>query len=803
MENKRCMTERIKKIYDIVRNTPIRFSVEKASLFTEAYKKYDGEPDIIRTAKAQAYMLDHIPIYILPGDLIAGAPASKPMGIEADFWTKGVWLKEGIEALRGEEYDISDEDAEKMYELSDYWRTQIAEYKLYDLYDEEMWRWKKSGFLLPVNNTLEEAAGMGYACNGMAILPDHDSYQIDHAYIVHTGLEKKIQEAREELERMNSRKIKTQEDLDKVYVLRAMIIIDEAVIRWANRYADLAQKEAEACEDAKRRKELLEMSEACRNVPAKPAKNFREAFQFLYFVFLMQSRQTTTPLGRLDQVLYPFYKKDVAEGILDDELVLEYMQCYRLKIMQMKNTSGGQSRLKWSGQARWNGVTLGGLDKDGNDASNELTILFIEAAYRCRTPHHTLHLRVHEKTPMKVLMKALELVKTGIGMPSFNSDACYIRFLTDKGVPIEKARDYMVVGCVEATVPEGFGHVYSMMVMALAYDCFMHNGYSPVLGRQIGPETGDVRKMKTFDEYFRKAMEQCRYFIERMAEDNQLRYLTYRNVLQDAFPVSVFSDGAKVGKGGWFREMPYKIGPTFNIGIGTVNIGNSMAVVKRLVYEEKVITMDELMAAIDANWEGEENQRIRDLCLSVPKYGNDCKEVDDMVASVYNGFIDICESIDSYRGTKYNASGLSITAHDPGGALTGATPDGRYCSETLADGCISPAQGTDTVGPTAVINSAIRLPQYRLQACLHNMKLHPSSLKTEEDMKKLAMLIRTYMLSGGKQIQFNVVDQATLIDAKEHPQDHRDLIVRVAGYSTYFVSLSPNVQQEVIDRTSY
>lgn len=197
-------------------------------------------------------------------------------------------------------------------------------------------------------------------------------------------------------------------------------------------------------------------------------------------------------------------------------------------------------------------------------------------------------------------MKALELVKTGIGMPSFNSDACYIRFLTDKGVPIEKARDYMVVGCVEATVPEGFGHVYSMMVMTLAYDCFMHNGYSPVLGRQVGPETGDVRKMKTFDEYFRKAMEQCRYFIERMAEDNQLRYLTYRNVLQDAFPVSVFSDGEKVGKGGWFREMPYKIGPTFNIGIGTVNIGNSMAVVKRLVYEEKVITMDELMAAIDA-----------------------------------------------------------------------------------------------------------------------------------------------------------------------------------------------------------
>ena len=803
MEQQRTMTPRIRKLYEIVRTPKIAFSVEKASLFTEAFQMYEGEPDIIRTAKAQAYMMEHIPIFILEGDLIAGAPASKPMAVEADFWTKGTWQKEGIEALRGEEYSITDEQAAKMYELTEYWHKLIPEYKLYDLYDEEMWTWKHSGFLLPANKTLEEAAGMGYACNGMAIMPEADSYQIDHAYVLATGLEKKIQEAREELERMNSLSIRTQEDMEKVYVLRAMIIIDEAVIRWANRYADLAEEQAAACGDPQRRQELLEMAASCRRVPAKPAETFRDAFQFLYFLFLMCSCQTTTPLGRLDQVLYPYYRKDKEAGRIDDEMALEFMQCYRLKIMQMKNTSGGDSRLKWSGQARWNGVTLGGVDEEGNDATNELTYLFIEAAYRCRTPHHTLHLRVHEKTPLPLLLKALELVRTGIGMPAFNSDPCYIQNFLDKGVPLKVARNYMVMGCVDPTVPEGFGHVYSMVVTALAFDTFLHNGYSKQLDMQIGPQTGDVREMKSYDEFVDKMIQHMRYYFEYFAQDMELRYLTGKDFLQDPFPVSVFHDSAKIGKPGKKWPLPYKLGPTMNIGVGTINVCDSVTVIKKLVFEEKKLTMDELLEALDANWEGERNQEIRRMCLAVPKYGNDDPEADSVAAEIYGRLADMGTSIDHYRGGKYNVSGLSITAHDPGGRLTGATPDGRYAGTPLADGAASPVQGADTHGPTAMLNSAMKIPQVKMQAMLHNMKLHPSALKTDEDLMKMAMMIRTYMLEGGKQIQFNVVDQETLLAAKAHPEEHRDLIVRVAGYSTYFVTLSPNVQDEVIARTNY
>lgn len=803
MAANRGMSERIRKIYQIVRAPKIAFSVEKATLFTEAFQKYEGDPNVIRMAKAQAYMLENIPIYIMEGDLLAGAPASKPMCVEADFWTKGTWQKEGIESLRGEEYSITDEQAAKMYELTEYWHKIIPEYKLYDLYDDPMWAWKKSGYLLPVNTTLEEAAGMGYACNGMAIMPEADTYQIDYAYVLRKGLQATIDEAQAKLDAVESIRIKSEEDIEKIYVWRAMIIINRGVIAWAERYADLAEQEAAACEDPVRKQELLEMAQICRRVPRYPASNFREAFQFLWFIFLMISCQTTTPLGRLDQVLYPYYKKDVEAGILDDETVLEYMQNYRLKIMQMKNTSGGQSRLKWSGQARWNGVTLGGVDAEGNDATNPLTYLFIEAAYRCRTPHHTLHLRVHEGTPRELLRKAVELVSTGIGMPSFNSDKGYMKTLMEKGVPLEKARDYMVMGCVDPTVPEGWGHVYSMMVTSLPFDTFLHNGYSKHLDMQIGPKTGDVCEMKTYEEFRDKMLEHQRYYIEYFAQDMLLRYLTGRKVMQDPFPISLFSDGVEVGKIGKMRDLPYGLGPTLNLGVGTINVGDSMAVIKKLVFEEKKITMEQLLKALDENWEGEENQKIRRMCLEVPKYGNDDDETDAVVADIYNRLVDIGCSIDHYRGGKYCVSGLSITAHDPGGRLTGATPDGRYAGTPLADGSISPEQGYDVNGPTAMLNSAMKMPQGRMNATLHNMKLHPSALKTAEDREKLINLIETYMMEGGNQIQFNVVDQETLIRAQKEPEKYKDLIVRVAGYSTYFVTLSKNVQDEVIGRTSY
>lgn len=535
-DKERKMTNRVKKMMDFVRAPKIVFSVTKATIFTEAYQKYEGDPNVIRMAKAQAEVLDKIPIFILEGELIAGAPASKPMAVEADFWTKGTWQKEGIDSLRQEEYAISEEEAQKMIELTEYWHKIIPEYKLYDLYDDPMWAWKRSGYLLPVNRTLEEAAGMGYACNGMDILPEADTYQVDYGYVIGRGLQPIIDEAKTELSKITSMSIRTEDDIERIYVLRAMIIINEAVIRWVGRYAELAEKLASETTDEKRRQELLSMADTCRRIPAKPAETFRDALQFQWFLFLMISCQTTTPLGRMDQYLYPYYKHDIEAGLIDDEQVLEYLELYRLKFLQMKNTSGGQSRLKWSGQARWNSVTLGGVDSQGKDATNELSYLFLEAAYRCRVPHHTLHVRVHPGTPEKLMQKSIELVRTGMGMPSFLSDASYIGNLVDNGVPLEVARQYYIIGCVDVTVPEGWGMVFSMVVTALALDTFMHNGYSKQQKMMIGPQTGDVREMKTYQEFEDKLIEHA---------DNQpkLETITFRFISESSVALIELQNG--------------------------------------------------------------------------------------------------------------------------------------------------------------------------------------------------------------------------------------------------------------------
>ncbi|MBQ8536309.1 MAG: hypothetical protein IJ461_02755, partial [Clostridia bacterium] len=454
-------------------------------------------------------------------------------------------------------------------------------------------------------------------------------------------------------------------------------------------------------------------------------------------------------------------------------------------------------------QARWNGVTLGGVKPDGTDACNELTLLFMEAANRCRTPQHTLTLRVHKNMPKEVMRNALELVRTGIGMPSFVSDDNYIDTLVAKGIPLEKARDYFIIGCLDVNVPEGFGALFSMTVTALPFDTFLHNGYSPIQNLQVGPKTGDPRDMKTFEEFQDKLLEHYKYYLDCYAKERLLRYLARLEVFQDSFGISLFSDGVKVGQSGMKRKMPYEIGPTIGMGVGTINVCDSLNVIKKLVYDEKKLTMDELINALDANWEGERNQEIRKMCLDVVKYGNDDDYADAVASEFYGKLADLGLAIPSWRGTKYCMGAISITAHEPGGKLLGATPDGRYAGTMLADGCASPIQGADVNGPTAVLNSADKLPQHKFQSMLLNMKFHPNALKTDEDLDKLAVMIHTYLENGGKQIQFNAVDTETLKAAQKNPEAYRDLIVRVAGYSTYFVLLSQDMQNEIIRRTCY
>lgn len=796
-------SERIERLKKRVMVDRIPFSVEKARLFTESYRANEGMPEIVRTATAQAYVLDHFPVFLIEDELIAGNQAAQEMAVEADFWSKGTWTKESIESLREENWGINDEQASLMYELSAYWRNIIMDYKALDLYDETMWTWKRSGFLLPACRTVEQAAGNGFACNGFGLFGDAEVNQIDYGFVMKKGIGAVIREAKQELDFMMKNSNGREEEIEKIYFLRAVIIVQEGFLRFTRRFSALAAQQAAACRDGKRKKELERMAEACAWVPENPPRTFYEALQFQWFLFLMLVTRNTTPLGRFDQYMYPYYKQDIEAGRITDDEVVELLASYRLKFMQFRTTSGGGHRKKWSGNARWNNMIIGGVKADGSDASNELSYLVLDAALMCPTPHHTISLRVSEKTPDALLLKALEVVETGIGMPAFLGDKSYIENMVQKGVPLEKARDYYIMGCIDPTVPEGFGFIFPTIVIALTLDTFMHNGYSRHQDMEIGPKTGDVCEMKTFDEFMDKYMEHISYYLTLYAKDNNIRYETGKNILQDAFTASLFSDGIRVGKIGKKRPLPYGLGPTINVSVGAINVADALYAVKKLVYEDRTITMRQLLDAMDANWEGEENERIRRMCLDAPKFGNDIPEVDAMAAQFYDRVTRLCAQIPTYRGGTYNAAGVSITGHEPGGALIGATPDGRTAGSILADGACSPEQGKDVSGPTAVMNSAMRIDQRKLQSLLFNMKFTKESLKTEEDRRKLGAMIRTYFDGYGKHVQFNVVDQQTMIDAKQHPEKHQDLIVRVAGYSAYFVKLSEGIQDELIHRTSH
>ena len=802
----RKMSAQMEQLNHRINNTKMTISTEKSRLFTEAYKKYDGEPDVLRTAKAQAYMLDNISIFLLDEDRLAGYPASCFMGIEADFWTRGCWRPEGIESLReGGFHIITDETAKDMYQLSEYWQSWAAEYKMLDLFDEKMWAWKKSGYHLPRNKTIEQAAGSGLAVSSLSIFPEQEFASVNYEYPMHKGFGALAWEAKEELKKVDCWELKDDYSTDRVYSLRAMVVILEAVSRFIHRYGALAEAKALEATDPKRKEDLIKMAESCHRIAEGPAETFLDAVHFQWFIYFLTHYMNTMPLGRADQFMYPYYKKDIEEGRITEEEALEYLINLRLKYMMIRSTSGGQHRSKWSGNAGWRSVTIGGCDKDGNDATNELSYLFLEAAYRCRTPHHTITLRVNPNTPKALMDKAIELTKTGIGMPSYVSDNSYIATLVDEGVPLEKARDYFIVGCLDVNVPEGWGNLFSMCNNALPFDTFIHNGYSPIEDHYVGPKTGDVREMKTFEEFMDKFMEHYTWYLKCYAADRQIRFNVRRSqrFLQDVLQVSMWTDGIKVGVSPFFRKPPYEgLGPAMSLGVGAINVSDSLVAIKKLVYDEKKITMDELIKALDENWAGERNQEIRRMCLACPKYGNDDDYADEMSAMFYGRLCDIVKSMTSYRGTKYVAASISITSHEPAGKLTGATPDGRYAGTILADGGGSPIQGYDKNGPTAMLKSALKIDQRKLNSLLLNMKFTPKTLETPENVTKLGALIHAYLDNGGKQIQFNVVDDKTLVKAQETPDQYRDLVVRVAGYSAYFTLLSKAVQNEIIDRTS-
>jgi len=578
-----------------------------------------------------------------------------------------------------------------------------------------------------------------------------------------------------------------------------VIICHEAIIRRANRFAVLAREVASKEADPTRKKELERIAATCQWVPANPARDFYEAMQSFYSIFMVL-QCSVFPMGRFDQFMYPFYKKDTEEGRITDEEVLELLQCLRIKVMHLNSVYTTEQRKKRAGMARWNNMVIGGVTPDGQDATNELSYLVLEAAKRCQTPHYTITLRVHEGTPEALMLKALEVVKTGIGMPAFVGDRSYIDFLMGLGASIKDARNYALAGCLDAAVVGKSRITYmTPFQVPLVFDIFLHNGVYPRTGKQWGPKTGDLESFETFDDFMKAWKKQLAYWLDLHAEAQQLQILVGADMYPNPIVSSLVVDAIKVGRDSFDRTFPIENG-FVTIAGGIINVADSIAAVKKLVFEEKKVTLKELKAALEANWQGDGYSEMRKMFLAAPKYGNDDDYVDLIAKELYQFFADEVSSHVSAYGGKGVPSAISVVGHWPGGELTGATPDGRYAGEVLADGTMSPAQGRDTHGPTAVIKSALKIDQEPYQSTLLNMKFHPSALNSTEDMRKLSDMIRTYFAMGGKHIQFNIVDRKTLSDAQQHPENYRGLVVRVAGYSAYFTQLSKPVQDEIMAR---
>lgn len=801
------MTDRVKRMKESLRVNKYPLCVEVFRLANESLDKTGGEPMLLRRSKLHAHILDNISIFIEPDDLLCGSGASKPFGLEMQY-EYGVWTKDEVESLKSELYTITPEDEEELYRLNERFACNTANSNLIDAMgkslgqNDRLWPFMKSGAILPPWKDKKGGSGGGFAMSGYGLGPGFALVCVDYDKVLNVGARGIIEEAKQCLRDL---RYDSPDAVDKRNFWEGVIIVFEAWVRFANRYAALCEQMAADEQNTVRAAELREMARICRKVPYEPAGSFREAMQAFWFTFLMVCPSPTATAGRFDQYMYPFYKKDIDAGIITDGEVLELLEIMRCKVMKINRVSGKANRAKNAGMAKWYNWTIGGQKADGSDATNELSYLLLKAAEETHLPHHTVTVRVHQGTPEKLMLEALKCVKTGLGMPAFLGDASYINFFTNQSetnrLLVEDARDYCATGCVDGNVP-GLTRtqVACFFIIPHAMDIAMHNGYCRYTKEDFGLKVGDVRAMETFAEFKKAVFEEIRYLMAMANERINVEMIAEKDLFPDVFRSALMRNGVKVGKDMYSRRFDFENGSVLG-AVGGVNTGNALYAIKTLVYDQKKYTMSQLMDALDADWAGYEDMQ-KDF-KTVPKYGNAVKEVDEMVAEIYKLHADTCLSLPSVYGDFLHPNAISISAHQPGGALTGATADGRKGGEILADASLSPDHGQDTHGPLAVFRSAMTVDQDPYQGTLMNMKFHPSNMKTEEDLKKLGAMIKTYLTHGGKHIQFNIVDRAEMEDAKVRPDDHPELVVRVAGYSTYFTRLPESIQDEVIERTSH
>ena len=787
-------------------------SLERGRLLTASWKETEGLPIPIRRARALAKILCEIPIYIDDDQLLAGNFGSWPMASEFFPEMSAEWVLNRFEdqfdaakaGVRGQEeiknivakgcsivnnyYVMKNEDIAEVKAMAEYWKDKNAESCYFHYIGQA---------------EAERMAALDFrgAWLRLFTLSELGWCVPDYPKVINKGLLGILAEVEQEVQ---ATPFKDEISRDKRIFLEALTIVIKGSIQYAKRHADLAREMAKTAK-GKRKAELEKIAEVCDWVPANPARTFQEALQSMWFCHLFifwECRSGGVSPGRVDQYLNPFYQKDLAEGRTTREEAIELLSLLRCLFSTYRVFAEIGLAEHVAGEAEWFNCTLGGQLSDGRDATNEMSYLWLEAAKRVGSPHPTLSIRMHENLSSDFALKATELTRMGRGYPAWFGDKTTVPFLLAQGVTIDEARNYALGGCVISQIP---GKMSTIRVMQgnlpKLLEITLHNGVDPRTGNQIGPKTGKFEDFKNYDDLWNAYVEQLRYLLKGTAIDlnaaAQLGPMFVPFLASSLF----FDDCIKRGlpsNGGGCR---YQQGQWYFLPCGPIDVADSLAAIKKYVYEDKTITPQQLLATLSADFQGDQPQKIRRMLLAAPKFGNDDDYVDFIARDIYALLDFEVGKIDAGYGVKFVCAPHTVAVHGPMGKVVGALPSGRQAWMALADGNMSPSQGMDRNGPTAVIRSAGKIDYLRMQSSLMNMKFTPATLKTDEDMKKCLDLIRTYLIDyGGKHIQFNVVDKKTLLDAQEHPENYKGLIVRVAGYSAFWVELSRVVQGEIIAR---
>lgn len=826
-------SDRIPKLVENLYAKMPEIESARAILITESYRQTENEPMVIRRAKAFAHILENIPIVIRDLELIVGSTTIAPRGCQTYPEFSYEWLEaefDTVETRSADPFYISEKTKQELKEANAYWKGKTTSELATSYMEQETLLAMEHNIFTPGN----------YFYNGVGHVT------VKYGEVLAIGF--------------SGIKAKAQAELDKLCLadgdyqkksrfLEAVMISCDAAIEYARRYARLALKEAEECTDPVRKRELLQIAQNCANVPEKGATGFYEACQSFWFVqqlLQIESSGHSISPGRFDQYMYPYYQKDMESGKITREFAQELMDCIWVKLNDLNKCRDAASAEGFAGYSLFQNLIAGGQNEEGIDVTNDLSFMSIQASMHVFLPQPSLSVRVWNGTPHEFLIRAAELTRTGIGLPAYYNDEVIIPSLMSRGLTLQDARDYNIIGCVEpqkSGKTEGW-HDAAFFNMCRPLELVFSNGIDK--GVRIGPATGNVEDMTTFEQFYDAYKKQMDYAIQLLVNADNAIDMAHAERCPLPFLSSMVDDCMKVGKTVQEGGAVYNFtGPQ---GFGVANMADSLYSVKTLVYDEKKITMGELKEALATNYGkglgaedvaamtakianelkeagktiGEKEvaailntvvaaseapevkangERILKLIEEVPKFGNDIPEVDAFARDVAYTYTEPLQNYKNPRGGSFQAGLYPVSANVPLGAQTGATPDGRLAYQPVADG-VSPSAGKDVNGPTAAANSVSRLDHYiASNGTLFNQKFHPSALSGRNGLENFVGLIRSYFDQKGSHMQFNVVSRETLLDAQKHPEQYKHLVVRVAGYSALFTTLSKSLQDDIIRRT--